>query len=117
MNAGTHFSRWTGKHDAEGHVFPASKDLYYAWSAAFISYVMREAGTGPQFPYSAAHAFYVDAGWHADRSAHPRYAFRAERVETYAPETGDSSASAPARTATSATATCRCRSSTAIATS
>jgi hypothetical protein len=89
MNAGTRFSRWTGKHDAEGNVFPASRDIDYAWSAAFISYVMREAGAGPLFPYSAAHAFYVDAGWHADRSAHPRYAVRAERVEDYAPETGD----------------------------
>ena len=89
MNAGTRFSRWTGKHDAEGNVFPASKDGDYAWSAAFISYVMREAGAGASFPYAPDHAFYVDAGWHADRSAHPRYAVRAERVEDYAPETGD----------------------------
>jgi hypothetical protein len=89
MNAGTRFSRWTGKHDAEGRVFPASQDGDYAWSAAFISYVMREAGAGASFPYAPDHAFYVDAGWYADRLAHPRYAVRAERVEDYAPEVGD----------------------------
>jgi Uncharacterized protein conserved in bacteria (DUF2272) len=89
QDAGTYFSRWTGKHDAKGRIFPASESIDYAWSAAFISYVMREAGAGPKFPYSAAHAFYVDAGWHADREANPRYAVRAERVEDYAPETGD----------------------------
>ncbi|MGH7081281.1 MAG: DUF2272 domain-containing protein [Acetobacteraceae bacterium] len=89
MNAGTRFARWTGKHDAHGQVFPANKDSEFAWSAAFISYVMRIGGAGPAFPYSAAHAFYVDAGWHADHSQHPRYAVRAERTEDYAPVPGD----------------------------
>lgn len=89
QNAGTRFSRWTGKHDAAGYVFPAREDGRFAWSAAFISYVMREAGAGDRFPYAPDHAFYVDAGWHADRSSTPRYAVRAERVRDYAPETGD----------------------------
>ena len=35
---------WTGKHDENGGLFPASDDGRYAWSAAFISYVMRIAG-------------------------------------------------------------------------
>ena len=30
-----------------------------AWSAAFISYVMREAGAGTEFPYAWAHASYI----------------------------------------------------------
>ncbi|MDE2197578.1 MAG: DUF2272 domain-containing protein [Rhodospirillales bacterium] len=51
---------WTGKHDADGHVFPASQDEDFAWSAAFISYVMRIAGAGPHFPYAPAHATYID---------------------------------------------------------
>jgi hypothetical protein len=89
QDAGTRFSRWTGKHDAKGQIFPANKDGDFAWSAAFISYVMREAGAGSLFPYAPDHAFYVDAGWHADREANPRYAVRAERSEDYAPETGD----------------------------
>jgi hypothetical protein len=31
------------------------------WSAAFISYVMREAGAGAEFPYASAHAAYIRA--------------------------------------------------------
>ncbi len=56
-------SAWTGKHDAQGRVFPAARDARFAWSAAFISYVMRIAGAGPRFPYSDAHADYINAAW------------------------------------------------------
>jgi len=77
MNAGTHFSRWTGKHAANGRVFPPGDDVDFAWSAAFISYVMRLAGAGPAFPYAPDHAFYIDAAW------------RAERPADYAPGPGD----------------------------
>ena len=52
---------WTGKHDEAGGLFPAADDGRYAWSAAFISYVMRIAGAGPRFPYAANHATYVNA--------------------------------------------------------
>jgi hypothetical protein len=88
MDAGTRQSRWTGKHDARGHVFPAQDDEAYAWSAAFISYVMRVAGAGTRFPYSDAHHVYIDearlvslgrAGW----------AVSAERPAAYAPLPGD----------------------------
>ena len=40
--------------------FPASQDGHYAWSAAFIDYVMRIAGAGDRFPYSADHADYIN---------------------------------------------------------
>src|SRR5215467_6958261 len=43
---------WTGIHDENGIVFPEREDGNYAWSAAFISYVMRIAGAGSRFPYS-----------------------------------------------------------------
>ena len=49
MNAGAPEAAWTGKHDANGIVFPAGEDGNYAWSAAFISYVMRIAGAGARF--------------------------------------------------------------------
>lgn len=75
---------WSGKHDGEGKVFPASRDGFYAWSAAFISYVMRIAGAGARFPYAANHATYVNAAA-AGRSP----VLRAEPPETYAPERGD----------------------------
>ena len=54
-----------------------------AWSAAFISYVMRTAGAGPGFPYSPLHADYINA------AARSEGVLRAERPETYAPRPGD----------------------------
>jgi hypothetical protein len=77
-------SAWTGKHDAGGAVFPFTDDERYAWSAAFISYVMRIAGAGDRFPYSPNHATYVNAAA-AGRSS----ILRAEPPESYAPKLGD----------------------------
>ncbi|HMK68676.1 MAG TPA: DUF2272 domain-containing protein [Stellaceae bacterium] len=76
--------RWTGKHDAGGAVFPASEDGRYAWSAAFISYVMRLDGARDRFPYSATHAIYVNAA-----AAGKSPILRAHPPEAYAPKLGD----------------------------
>lgn len=74
---------WTGRHDAAGRVFPASRDGDYAWSAAFISYVMRIAGAGAHFPYSADHATYINAARRNEG------ALRAWPPDAYAPRLGD----------------------------
>ena len=74
---------WTGKHDGAGVVFPASIDGDYAWSAAFISYVMRIAAAGPRFPYAAAHSEYIDAAFSGGTALRP------QRPESYAPQPGD----------------------------
>jgi len=78
-------SGWTGIHDQNGQVFPAGRDGYFAWSAAFISYVMRLAGAGGSFPYSENHADYINAA--AQHT--PGVALEVERVEVYAPQRGD----------------------------
>jgi hypothetical protein len=83
QDAGTPESRWTGKHDENGHEFPPSEDGNYAWSAAFISYVMRIAGAGKAFPYSPSHATYINAARIGG------YALVAERPSAYAPRPGD----------------------------
>jgi len=75
---------WTGKHDANGEVFAAADDGRYAWSAAFMSYVMRVAGAGARFPYAANHATYVNA---AAAGASP--ILKAEPPERYPPRAGD----------------------------
>ncbi len=61
-----------------------------AWSAAFISFVMRNAGVDRrEFPSSAAHAFYIDAML-ADASAFPDQApFVPRDTDAYAPQPGD----------------------------
>ncbi len=85
MNAGDPTSRWTGMHDGAGHVFPVPENGQYAWSAAFISYVMRIAGAGPDFPYGADHATYINAA--ARHQAHGL--LDAEDPASYAPRLGD----------------------------
>jgi hypothetical protein len=52
---------WTGMHDERGTVFEAAHDATFAWSAAFVSYVMRIAGAGGDFPYSPNHSTYINA--------------------------------------------------------
>lgn len=61
-----------------------------AWSAAFISYVMRTAGVDSrEFPPSAAHAFYIDA-LIADAGRFPDAApFVPHEPSAYAPRVGD----------------------------
>ena len=76
---------WTGIHDQNGQVFPADDDSNFAWSAAFIAYVMRLAGAGSSFPYSETHADYINAA--AEHVA--GVALQVERVEVYAPQIGD----------------------------
>ncbi|MDR3505553.1 MAG: DUF2272 domain-containing protein [Acidocella sp.] len=85
MNAGDQTSGWTGKHDGAGHVFPVPENGHYAWSAAFISYVMRIAGAGRDFPYGADHATYINAA--ARHEAHGL--LDAEDPANYAPRLGD----------------------------
>jgi hypothetical protein len=80
---------WTGMHDENGVIFPASIDGNYAWSAAFISYVMRVAGASSRFPYSETHADYINAARRHGLGLEPGTALTAERVEIYAPQRGD----------------------------
>jgi Uncharacterized protein conserved in bacteria (DUF2272) len=76
---------WTGKHNANGQIFPPDQDGDFAWSAAFVSYVMRMAGAGTGFPYSADHHTYITAAIRHD----PGLIISAERAESYAPQPGD----------------------------
>src|SRR5262249_39037183 len=89
MNAGVPEAGWTGRHDASGAVFPASQDGSYAWSAAFVSYVMRIAGAGARFPYSASHSDYIDIAARMAAGSVTGWLVIAERPATYAPRPGD----------------------------
>ena len=86
---GTRDAAWTGMHDETGRVFPADQDENYAWSAAFIDYVMRTAGAGSRFPYSPTHSDYINAARRHGMGAEPNIALSAERPESYAPQRGD----------------------------
>jgi hypothetical protein len=75
---------FTGMHDQNGRQFAAREDENFAWSAAFIDYVMRMAGAGRRFPYSPTHSDYINA---ARRSSN--WAISAQPPESYAPQRGD----------------------------
>lgn len=79
----------TGKHDDNGVEFAAERDTPYAWSAVFISYVMRMAGAGLTFPYSAAHFDYINEARRASLRQLSARRVWAERIEDYAPQLGD----------------------------
>jgi hypothetical protein len=80
---------WTGKHDETGAQFAPEDDGHYAWSAAFISFVMRMAGAGPSFPYSESHSDYINAAAQETATNLGQYALQAEPPESYAPQLGD----------------------------
>jgi hypothetical protein len=60
----------------------------YPWSAAFISWVMRKAGAGSAFQYSASHAVYTLAA-KQNRLANNSNPFKAYRVTEAQPQPGD----------------------------
>jgi peptidoglycan hydrolase-like protein with peptidoglycan-binding domain len=59
-----------------------------AWSGAFISWVMRQAGAGSDFRYSSAHTDYVGAA-KQNRLANNSNPFKAYRINEVAPRPGD----------------------------
>ncbi|HET7880810.1 MAG TPA: DUF2272 domain-containing protein [Acetobacteraceae bacterium] len=89
MNPGAPEAAWTGMHDGNGVVFPASQDASYAWSAAFVSYVMRIAGAGAGFPYSASHSDYINLAKQMRLGQTVNWVVVAEAPDAYAPQPGD----------------------------
>ncbi|TRU81173.1 MAG: DUF2272 domain-containing protein [Microcystis novacekii Mn_MB_F_20050700_S1] len=59
----------------------------YPWSAAFISFIMKQSGAGNQFKYSVRHATYiVDAVKNRDN---PNASFRGYPIDWIRPSVGD----------------------------
>ena len=82
-------SAWTGMHDENGQEFDEGRDDYYAWSAAFVSYVMRTAGAGARFPYAPSHYVYINIAKEMKLGRTSGWAVVAERTDEYAPVAGD----------------------------
>lgn len=89
LNADQRARARTGKHDEHGQVFKPANDAPYAWSAVFISYVLRMAGAGRAFAYSAAHIDYINDARRASLGQVPAGRVWAERIADYAPQLGD----------------------------
>ena len=71
---------WSSRYNENGTPYSSTAP---AWSAAFISYVMRVAGAGSRFPYTPLHADYINAAARSEGVLH------AERPESYPPQPGD----------------------------
>lgn len=80
QDASTKETGWTSRYDETGTPYEQTAP---AWSAAFISYVMRTAGAGAAFTYSPLHADYINAAAQGIGVLH------AERPDRYAPVPGD----------------------------
>ena len=80
QDAGTNESQWSSVYNESGTPYSTSPP---AWSAAFISYVMRTAGAGARFPYSPLHSDYINA------AARGEGVLRAESTATGAASPGD----------------------------
>ncbi|OYV33301.1 MAG: hypothetical protein B7Z81_11570 [Acidocella sp. 20-61-6] len=89
MNADQPDNAWTGKHDARGKAFSVAANGDYAWSASFISYVMRIAGAGKKFPYAPDHASYINYAARAARGEVRNPLLVARDPASYAPRLGD----------------------------
>ena len=89
QDAGTLESRWTGKHDADGNEFPPERDGDFAWSAAFISYIMRVAGAAGGFPYASNHSTYINIARQMSQGTVTGYVVLAERPSESAALLGD----------------------------
>ncbi len=81
QNAGNPEDGWTSKYSEYGTRYAGDAP---AWSAAFISYVMRSAGAGDRFTYSPTHAAYINGAVRGEESV-----LQAERTDGYAPQPGD----------------------------
>jgi hypothetical protein len=89
QDAGRDESAWTGKYDASGKPIPAGREDAFAWSAAFVSYVMRIAGAGDRFPYAISHATYINAARRMALDGSGEWLISAERPDAYAPRPSD----------------------------
>ncbi len=89
VNADRREAAYTGKHDDVGMEFDSQRDETYAWSAAFISYIMRTDGAGLRFPYSQTHATYINAARRVSLGKSNAWAVSAEAPWAYAPRPGD----------------------------
>jgi uncharacterized protein DUF2272/tail lysozyme len=78
-----------GTHVTDAQLQSIAYQAAHPWSAVFVSYVMRTAGAGSAFAYSAAHQHYIRAARRnrlTNNTANPFWAFRATEV---APRVGD----------------------------
>ncbi|MEB3318176.1 MAG: DUF2272 domain-containing protein [Cyanobacteriota bacterium] len=61
----------------------------HPWSAAFIAYVMKQAGAGDQFPYAASHSGSIKEAIYNRQHSMKKVHLIGHRVTDYSPQPGD----------------------------
>jgi hypothetical protein len=82
QRVGTYWLEGTGKH-------LTGKNEDFPWSATFMSFVMRKAGAGERFKYSAQHSVYIRAAIVAKTKGSTDAGMWGFRLAERAPEPGD----------------------------
>lgn len=87
------YKSWSGYNGKSGVKFSSSGKILsnknQPWSAAFISFVMREAGAGSSFSYAPSHSVYIVKALEAAKKATSKELFVARRHKSYSPKLGD----------------------------
>jgi peptidoglycan hydrolase-like protein with peptidoglycan-binding domain len=65
------------------------KDTDVPWSAAFISWVMKQGGAGDHFEYSASHSTYITDAIEDRKNNDSEAAFFGYKLDEYSPKVGD----------------------------
>ena len=65
------------------------RDRDAPWSAAFISWVMKKAGAGNKFKYSASHSVYIREAIKNRKNNVPHAGFKGYKINEVAPKVGD----------------------------
>jgi hypothetical protein len=65
------------------------KNKDQAWSAAFISYIMKKADLQDHFLYSDSHCNYINKAIKAKEIKDPKFAFWGHKLNDYQPKVGD----------------------------
>lgn len=65
------------------------RDRGSPWSAAFISWVMKKAGAGNKFKYSAGHSVYIREAIKNRKNNVPNAGFKGYKINEVAPQVGD----------------------------
>jgi hypothetical protein len=82
QHVGVYWLEGTGKH-------LTGKNDDFPWSATFVSFVMRKAGAGDRFKYSAQHSVYIRAAIVAKTKTKTAAGMWGFRLSERAPEPGD----------------------------
>jgi hypothetical protein len=83
-----YWSTGTGLHYQDSQLGDPAFQSAHPWSAAFMSWLMKNAGAAANFNYSAGHATYISAA-KANRVAGNANPFKAYRIAEAAPQVGD----------------------------